>query len=191
MLGTLARSLTAKLRQQNATLAEYLLADEADPEIEQMVERSVTAQKEFEDWPEEKVDALLTDIADTIAAQAPALAEANVADSGIGIVDDKIEKIRFACLEVCRTLIGRRASGPLHENPTRVVDIATPMGVVLGIIPVTNPVSTIAFKALVCLKGRNALILSCHRDALRVGNMTGEMIQSALARHGAPIQLVQ
>ena len=191
MLGTLGRSLTTKLRLQNATLAEHLFSGEADPEIQRMVEGSAAAQKEFVNWPEEKVDGLLQEIAETIAAHAPELAEANVADSGIGVIADKIAKIRFAALEVARTLAGQPAAGALRESPNRVVDIATPMGVILGIIPVTNPVSTIVFKTLVCLKARNALILSCHRDALRVGNRTGELIQAVLARHGAPVALVQ
>jgi acetaldehyde dehydrogenase/alcohol dehydrogenase len=47
------------------------------------------------------------------------------------------------------------------------------------------------FKTLICLKSRNALILSCHRGALPVGNQAGEIIQSVLAKHGAPVDLVQ
>jgi acetaldehyde dehydrogenase / alcohol dehydrogenase len=72
-----------------------------------------------------------------------------------------------------------------------VTEIACPVGVVLGLIPVTNPVSTIAFKTIICLKGRNSLILSCHRDALGVGKQTCDIIRGVLERHGAPVDLVQ
>jgi acyl-CoA reductase-like NAD-dependent aldehyde dehydrogenase len=48
-----------------------------------------------------------------------------------------------------------------------------------------------AFKTLICLKSRNALILSCHRGALPVGNQAGEIIQAVLKQHGAPVDLVQ
>jgi acyl-CoA reductase-like NAD-dependent aldehyde dehydrogenase len=72
-----------------------------------------------------------------------------------------------------------------------VTEIASPMGVVFGMIPLTNPVSTFVFKTLICLKARNALIVSCHRDALGVGNRTGEIIQAVLQQHGASVDLVQ
>jgi acetaldehyde dehydrogenase/alcohol dehydrogenase len=55
----------------------------------------------------------------------------------------------------------------------------------------TNPVPTLAFKTLICLKTRNALIASSHRKALAVGNQAGELIQVVLREHGAPADLVQ
>jgi len=192
VLTALSRDLSAKLRQQNNQMADHMFASDPDLETRETVATSVSAQKEFANWTEDRVDALLLDVAETVAQQAEGLADVNVTDTGIGVVADKILKIRFACREVYGTLSGRQAAGLLPEaGGRRVLNIAGPVGVVLGIIPVTNPVSTIIFKTLICLKGRNALILSCHRDALRVGNMTGELIQSALKRHGAPVGLVQ
>lgn len=189
MLGS---QVAAKLRHQTDAMAEHLLVAGPDKETQQMVASAVKAQKEFASWSEERVDALLADIAETVAAQAQSLAEVNVADTGIGVVEDKVAKIRFACQEVCRTLSGRPAAGLLPREPLRrVFEIASPVGVVLGIIPVTNPVSTIVFKTLICLKGRNALIISCLCEAMHVGEMTGELIRAALARHKASPGLVQ
>ena len=192
ILNSLGRELSAKLRQQNRQLSEHLFSHEADADTSRTVAQATAAQQSFANWSEDRVDALLQDIAATVADHAEMLAETNVADSGIGVAKDKVAKIRFACMEVCRTLVGKTASGPLAGNGNlRVVELASPVGVVLGIIPVTNPVSTILFKTQVCLKGRNALILSCHRDAMRVGDMTGELIRSVLVKHQAPAELVQ
>jgi acyl-CoA reductase-like NAD-dependent aldehyde dehydrogenase len=88
---------------------------------------------------------------------------------------------------VYKVISGQPASGVLRtDEPTRVTEIAAPMGVVFGVIPLTNPVSTIIFKTLICLKARNALVYSCHHNALQVGNRTGELIQAVLNRRGAP-----
>jgi acyl-CoA reductase-like NAD-dependent aldehyde dehydrogenase len=65
------------------------------------------------------------------------------------------------------------------------------MGVVLGLIPVTNPVATLVFKALICIKARDALIVSSHRHAANVGARTVGLLRQVLARHGAPADLVQ
>jgi acyl-CoA reductase-like NAD-dependent aldehyde dehydrogenase len=169
-----------------------MFADQIDEDTNRIVARAVKAQQQFEDWPEDRVDALLQDVAQSIAAQAQELAEANVAETGIGKVEDKVMKIRFASLEVYKTIAGHSAAGLIRTDPqTQVTEIASPVGVVLGLIPVTNPVSTIVFKALVVLKGRNAAIFSCHRDALDVGSQACDIIRDVLEHHGAPKDLVQ
>ena len=77
------------------------------------------------------------------------------------------------------------------DDVRRVSEMASPVGVVIGLVPLTNPGPTFVNKTLICLKARNALILSCHRSAQQTGNTFGELIQQVLARHGAPADLVQ
>ncbi len=188
----LGQNLTTKMREFNEKIAGYIFAGTIDKDTHEIVARAVEAQKLFENWPEERVDALLRDIAEAIAEKAQGLAEATVAETDMGIVEDKVIKIRFASLEVYKTMSGYSAAGLLHTNPeNQVTEIASPVGVVLGLIPVTNPVPTIVFKTLATLKGRNALILSCHRKALGVGGQACDIICDVLERHGAPRNLVQ
>ena len=188
---TMGANLIEKLRKANDQVAGYIFAGESDQDTNQMVERAQAVQKIFSSWPEEKVDALLVDIAEAISTNVEELAAATVAETKMGIAADKVIKIRFASIEVCRTLTGHSAAGFMTDPEKNVVEIACPVGVVLGLIPVTNPVSTIVFKTLISLKGRNSLILSCHRDALGVGKRTCDIIRSVLERHGAPADLVQ
>ena len=188
----LGQNLTTKLREFNERIAGYIFAGEIDKDTHQMVARAAKAQQSFEKWPEDRVDALLQDVAQAIAERAEELAEATVAETGMGTVTDKVMKIRFASLEVYKTIAGHAAAGLLETDPQRqVTEIASPVGVVLGLIPVTNPVPTIVFKTLITLKGRNALIVSCHRDALGVGSQACDIIRDVLERHGAPRDLVQ
>jgi acyl-CoA reductase-like NAD-dependent aldehyde dehydrogenase len=188
----LGQGLTDKLRQYIERVSGYIFADEIDAQTNEMVARAVVAQQSFQNWSEERIDALLKDIAEAIVAQAEVLAEATVAETGLGVVADKVIKNRFAGLEVYKMLVGQPASGLWRVNEERqITEFVSPVGVVLALIPLTNPVATIIFKALICLKGRNALIFSCHRNALQVGNQTGEIIQTVLQHHGAPSDLVQ
>jgi acyl-CoA reductase-like NAD-dependent aldehyde dehydrogenase len=160
--------------------------------VDALLDAAVAAQREFEQWSERRVDALLKDIADAVADRAEELAEATVAETGLGNVADKIIKNRVASEMVYRSLAGRPGNGLLHVDAERnIAEIASPMGVVFGLIPKTNPASTFVFKVLIALKARNALVLSCHRDAQEVGNRTGELIAAVLDRHGAPASLVQ
>ncbi|MBV8717212.1 MAG: aldehyde dehydrogenase family protein [Chloroflexi bacterium] len=132
-------------------------------EVDLLVARAHAAQRAFAARSEPKVDALLGDIAETFAAHAQELAIAAVTETGIGNVPDKTLKNR----------------------------LASPVGVVFGLIPKTHPAATFVFKVLIALKARNALILSCHRDAQDVGRLVGELITNVLRTHNAPERLVQ
>ncbi|HET8627581.1 MAG TPA: aldehyde dehydrogenase family protein [Thermomicrobiales bacterium] len=188
----LGRDAALKLRATTARLAEYLLPEAHDPAVDACVARARAAQRAIEDWPEERIDGLLRAVAETVAARAEDLAAAAVRETHLGNVPDKVTKIQVASLGVLGALTGQPASGPLGTDAARgVTEIASPMGVVFGIIPVTNPVATAVYKALICLKARNAVILSFHHACLGVGNATGELIRETLERHGAPGDLVQ
>ena len=161
-------------------------------DVNALLEAAVSAQLEFEHWSEERVDALLKDVAAEVADHAEELAEATVAETGLGNVADKIIKNRVASEMVYRSLVGKPGNGLIRVDAERnIAEIASPMGVVFGLIPKTNPVSTFVFKVLIALKARNALVLSCHRDAVEVCNRAGQLIAAVLDRHGAPASLVQ
>ena len=188
----LGRDLTTKFRDFDRKLAGYIFAGNIDKDTDEMVTRAVAEQQKFKDWPEDRVDTLLEDIARTIAERAEELAEATVTETDMGVVADKVIKIRFASLEVYNTISGRSAAGFLSMDPQgQIMEIASPVGVIFGLIPLTNPVPTIVFKSLIALKGRNALILSCHRNALVVGNQACDIIRDVIGRHGAPKDLLQ
>lgn len=192
LITALGQDLATKLRDFDQKIAGYMFASDIDKDTNEMVERAVAAQKSFEQWSEDRINALLKEIATTIAEKAEELAAKNVTETGIGVVADKVQKIRFASLEVYKTIVDHFAAGVVNKDPhSKVTEIACPVGVVFGLIPVTNPVSTIVFKCLVALKGRNAIILSCHRNALGVGRQTCDIIRNILERQGAPKNLVQ
>jgi acyl-CoA reductase-like NAD-dependent aldehyde dehydrogenase len=159
---------------------------------DELVSRAVAAQQAFESWDDYRVDALLGGIAQRIDDHAADLASATVTETQLGNVADKTTKNRLASQGVYRSLVGKVGSGVLQvDHAARVVEIASPMGVVLGLVPMTHPVATFVFKVLIALKSRNAIVLSPHRGAQNVANQTGDLIQAVLLEHGAPEHLVQ
>ena len=192
MLLRLSRSAAGKARAFSKELEEFTLLGEPDPALDALVARSAAAQQSIADWPEDKIDALIGALAAQIAGRADELAVATVAETGIGCVADKAVKNRFASLDVAQSLIGKPGVGVIGGGERApLTEIADPMGVVLGLIPMTNPVSTLVFKALICIKARDALIVSSHPDAADVGATTVGLLHQVLRRHGAPEDLVQ
>jgi acetaldehyde dehydrogenase / alcohol dehydrogenase len=188
----LPRPALARARIVPGDGGQVIVADEPEPAVDALVERSAAALDSIAGWAEDQIDALIAALAAQIAARADELAAATVAETGLGCVSDKAVKNRFASLGVARSLTGKPGVGVAGgSGPEGLTEIAEPMGVILGLIPVTNPVATLVFKALICIKARDALIASCHRDAVGVGARTAGLLRQVLARHGACADLVQ
>ena len=106
-------------------------------------------------------------------------------ETGIGNIHDKTLKIAVAGLGVAAELEGKVGYGEISfDSDRQIAEIASPVGVVVGLIPATHPVATFIFKALIAIKARNAIILSPSRRAQRVSQQVGVMIQRVLARDG-------
>jgi acetaldehyde dehydrogenase/alcohol dehydrogenase len=192
IMRALGRDASEKLRQAATRLETFLESNSPDPEVDEMVAKAKKAQAEFETWPEDKVDALLFALASAVAAQAGPLAEATVKETKLGNVIDKTTKNQHAALGVYQSIAGKSGRGILKtDEKTKISEVAVPAGVVFGLVPVTNPVATAIFKALIALKARCALILSFHRACLGVGNTTCELMMQVLKEHGAPADIMQ
>jgi acyl-CoA reductase-like NAD-dependent aldehyde dehydrogenase len=192
VLRALARDSAIKLHRANVRLAEQAADEARDPEVDEMVAAAGRAQREFESWDEERVDRLLEAIAQAVAGRSEELGRLSVEETKIGNPEDKALKIQLASMGIYQSLVGNIGYGPLRElEEKRVVEIASPVGVIVGLVPVTNPIPTFVNKTLIALKSRNAIILSCHRMAQGLGNTVGEIVQGVLREHGAPDGLVQ
>jgi acyl-CoA reductase-like NAD-dependent aldehyde dehydrogenase len=187
----LGRQLGTKLRTASARLSDAIIPAR-DPEIDDLVARATVAQRALHGWSEERIDAALLSVAQSCAIHARDLAEQTVRVTRIGNVADKTCKNLIASMGVYRSVVGRPANGLLTtDEARRVTEIASPVGVVVGLVPATNPAATAIFKSLIALKARNALILSFPRAFREVGPKLGAIIQDALRAAGAPVDLVQ
>jgi acyl-CoA reductase-like NAD-dependent aldehyde dehydrogenase len=160
--------------------------------VDAMVSRAVDAQHLIESWSEEEIDSLLLALAERVASQAHPLAVAAVEEIGMGNVADKTFKNRVASIGIYEQMAGQKGHGEIAFDAGRqIAEIASPVGVVLGLIPAVHPVATFIFKTLIALKARNAIILSPSRRAARVSQQVGDLIQETLIERGAPVNLVQ
>jgi sulfoacetaldehyde dehydrogenase len=159
-----------------------------------LVERARVAQAEFERWPQERVDEAV--LACGWAIMKPennrVLAETAVRDTSLGNVDDKIAKNHRKTLGLLRDLAGVKTLGVIAEYPDKgIVEIARPAGVVAALTPSTNPGATPANQIINCVKCRNAIILAPSPKGYSTVRKLLEFIHAALARVGAPADLVQ
>src|ERR671912_1752385 len=129
-----------------------------------LVEAAHRAQGELVTFDQAKIDRICEAMARAALREAARLGAMAVEETGYGVPDDKREKNRFASEDVWNFFKGLRTVGVINESPD-VLEIASPRGVVAGIIPSTNPTSTAIFKILISIKARNAVVLSPHPSA--------------------------
>lgn len=162
--------------------------------VAEWVRRARTAQAEFKQWAQADVDKVVTAVAWAIyePSRARSLAMTAVRDTGLGNVEDKVAKNRRKTLGTLRDLIGAPSVGVFTVQPELgIVEYAKPVGVVAAVCPSTNPAATPANKAMMILKGRNAVILSPSPKGASTCRELVQYIHEELAKIGAPRDLVQ
>ncbi len=160
-------------------------------EVRELVAKAAAAQKKFASFRQDQVDAVVRACADAAATAAEPLARLAVEETGFGNVPDKITKNRLAALDLHQAIRPLRTVGILREDrEKRILEVATPVGVVAAIIPSTNPTSTAIYKTLIAVKARNAIVHSPHPTAVRCIRETVRVMAEAAARVGAPDGLI-
>src|SRR5665811_1030355 len=96
------------------------------------------------------------------------------------------------CIRDSDYLRDKKTVGVIDEDVERnIVHVAEPIGVVLAITPVTNPTSTVLYKAIVAAKTRNAVIFRPSPFAIRCCERTVEILRDAAEEAGMPIGALQ
>src|SRR2546428_6140838 len=154
-----------------------------------LVEAAHRAQGEVARFDQAKIDRICEAMAKAALRESPRVAALAVEETGYGVPEDKQEKNRFAAEDVWNYFKNLRTVGVVSETKD-VVEIASPRGVVAGIIPSTNPTSTAIFKILIAIKSRNAVVLSPHPSASRCINETARNMRDAGVKEGLPADAI-
>jgi acetaldehyde dehydrogenase (acetylating) len=154
-----------------------------------LVEAAHRAQGQLARFDQAKIDRICEAMARAALREAARLGALAVEETGYGIADDKREKNRFAAEDVWNFFKGLRTVGVINESKD-VLEIASPRGVVAGIIPSTNPTSTAIFKILIAVKSRNTIVLSPHPSAAKCINETARVMREAGVKEGLPAEAI-
>ena len=162
----------------------------ARQEARDLSARAVQAQKILGTFSQEKLDGIVKAMAEAFAAEADNLAKMAVEETGFGNFQSKVQKNLFAAQKVLSAMEGMKTVGILKKKPG-LWEIGVPVGVIAGIVPSTNPTSTVCYKALISLKAGNTIVFSPHPKALRCTLRAAEILEQAALRAGAPEGCVQ
>ena len=162
--------------------------------IRELVERARRAMDEFYPFDQARVDEAVTALAWSLykPEHAERLAALAVEDTGLGNAADKVIKNQRKTFGTLRDLLRVRSVGVIEEDIDRgIVKYAKPVGVVAALTPSTNPAATPVNKAMMAVKGRNAVIVAPSPAGLATTTTTVDYMRRELAKTGAPADLVQ
>ncbi|MBR6107346.1 MAG: bifunctional acetaldehyde-CoA/alcohol dehydrogenase [Oscillospiraceae bacterium] len=171
-------------------MKEYPIVDTVDA-LKALLARVRKAQEEFSSFPQEKVDAIFRAAAIAANQARIPLAKMAVAETGMGVVEDKVIKNHFASEYIYNAYRDTKTCGVIERNESMgTMRIAEPIGVIAAVIPTTNPTSTAIFKTLITLKTRNGIIISPHPRAKESTIAAAKVVAEAAYAAGAPEGLI-
>jgi acetaldehyde dehydrogenase (acetylating) len=156
-------------------------------EARALARRARAAAPLLAELSQERIDAIVTAMAEAATPQAETLARLAVEETGFGVVADKVQKNLFASQQVFEFIRPMRTVGVVNRIEDRkIVEIAEPFGVVAAVVPSTNPTSTAIYKVLIAIKARCPIVISPHPSAARCITRSVEIMAEAAAAAGAP-----
>ena len=170
-------------------MSDWKVHDETS--LKEMLQKVRAAQETFSTYSQERVDAIFAKVAAAANAARIPLAKMAVEETGMGVFEDKVLKNHYAAEYIYNHYKDEKTCGVIeHNEADGYTRIAESIGVVAAIVPTTNPTSTAIFKILICLKTRNALILSPHPRAKNSTVETAKMLLKVAVEAGAPEDII-
>ncbi|MCI8724908.1 MAG: bifunctional acetaldehyde-CoA/alcohol dehydrogenase [Hungatella sp.] len=149
------------------------------------------AQQVFSTFTQEQVDKIFYEAAKAANQQRIPLAKMAVAETGMGVVEDKVIKNNYAAEYIYNAYKNTKTCGVIEEDKAYgIKKIAEPIGLIAAVIPTTNPTSTAIFKTLIALKTRNSIIISPHPRAKNCTIAAAKLVLDAAVKAGAPENII-
>ena len=163
-----------------------------DLSIKELVKSARTAQKKYELFNQDKVDAIVRDIGKFVYDNAEPLARMAVDETEMGSFEDKILKNKSKARVIWNNLKDKKSRGVIGEDSeSNLVYVAKPMGVVAAVTPVTNPIVTPMCNGMFALKTGNAVIFAAHPKAQKCAEFLTQEFMKIVKSHDGPDNLIQ
>jgi acetaldehyde dehydrogenase / alcohol dehydrogenase len=171
----------------NAVPRDAETGDDRHVELDGMVRVAADAARAFRQLDQEQVDRIVDAMVRAGVRAAAELAKLAIDETGFGVFEDKVVKNYVATEFLADYLQDKKSVGVVDEDVERnIVRVAEPIGVVLAITPVTNPTSTVLYKAIVAAKTRNAVVFRPSPYAVRCCERSVEILREAAEEAGMP-----
>jgi acetaldehyde dehydrogenase (acetylating) len=160
-------------------------------EARDLAQKAHAAWKSWSHTTQVEVDRVCAAMAEAGYQAAERLGRLAQEETGYGVAAHKKIKNQFGTRVVWESIRDLKTVGVIRHDPDRrLYEIAWPMGVVVALVPSTNPTSTALFKSLIAVKSRNAIVFAPHPSASRCIYEAVQTMAVAAENAGAPQGLI-
>src|SRR5574340_1369871 len=168
-----------------------------DKDLSSIQEARDLANSAYEAWQkwrtasQEEVDRVCAAMAEAGYHASERLGRMAVEETGYGVPAHKKLKNEFGSRVVWESIRDVKTVGVIRHDPQhRLYELAWPMGVVVALLPSTNPPSTAFLKIRTAVKARNAIVIAPHPAAARCTYEAAQTMVLAAESAGAPKGLI-
>ena len=166
--------------------------DALDRAVRDLARKGRVAAEQIAHFDAEQIDRILRNMVEVAEKNAEVLAQMAVEETGFGIVADKVYKNHMASGLLYEQIKDKKTIGVIDvDEDKQVISIAEPVGLLMGIVPSTNPTSTVLYKSMIAIKARNAIVFSPHPAAAKCTQMAIRLMNEAAVEAGAPENVIQ
>ncbi|MCC4421668.1 bifunctional acetaldehyde-CoA/alcohol dehydrogenase [Limosilactobacillus reuteri] len=181
-----------KKQVEKNVLTEEEKKQNAQKLVDDIIAKSEAAFEQLRYYSQEQVDKICQAMALAAEEHHMDLAIDAAEETGRGVAEDKAIKNIYASEYIWNNIRHDKTVGIIEDNDeNQTITIADPLGIIAGIVPVTNPTSTTIFKSIISAKTRNTIIFSFHRQAMNSSIKTAKILQEAAEKAGAPKNMIQ
>ncbi|MCA6071191.1 MAG: bifunctional acetaldehyde-CoA/alcohol dehydrogenase [Endomicrobium sp.] len=181
---------SVKVKNAKPIVPTYSAVDSVEA-LDALIKRVKKAQEIYATFTQDQVNKIFKAAAIAANIARIPLAKMTVEETGMGIVEDKVIKNHFASEYIYNKHKNARTCGIISEDKANGIKIvADPVGVIAGIVPITNPTSTAIFKSLITLKTRNGIVFSPHPRAKNSTIAAAKIALEAAIKAGAPTDII-
>lgn len=156
-------------------------------EARDLARKGAAAAKQMAGYTSEQIDRILKSMVEAARAHAACLGKMAVEETGFGKALDKAYKNHAASVLLYEDIKDMKTVGIISEDPEKkILEVAAPAGLIMGIVPSTNPTSTVIYKSMIAIKAGNAIVFSPHPSAAKCTLKAAEVMREAAIKAGAP-----
>lgn len=156
-------------------------------EARDLARQGAAAAKQMAGYTSEQIDRILKSMVEAAREHAACLGKMAVEETGFGKALDKAYKNHAASVLLYEDIKDMKTVGIISEDPEKkILEVAAPAGLIMGIVPSTNPTSTVIYKSMIAIKAGNAIVFSPHPSAAKCTLKAAEVMREAAIKAGAP-----
>lgn len=156
-------------------------------EARDLARKGAAAAKQMAGYTSEQIDRILKSMVEAAREHAACLGKMAVEETGFGKALDKAYKNHAASVLLYEDIKDMKTVGIISEDPEKkILEVAAPAGLIIGIVPSTNPTSTVIYKSMIAIKAGNAIVFSPHPSAAKCTLKAAEVMREAAIKAGAP-----